>query len=105
MSAHSQGRYAFAWACALVSASLIACRTPATHHTTSIEFDHVPPPDEGGTGTVEVFSGKVRDPPAGARVVVYVQSRGSWYVQPLAVRPFTTIGKDGRWSTLTHLGT
>jgi hypothetical protein len=53
---------------------------------------------------MEIVSGTVRNPPPGARVVVYVQSRGSWYVQPLGVRPFTTIGKDGRWSTLTHLG-
>lgn len=105
MPARSQGCYALVWGCVLVAASLIACRTPAAHQPPSIELDHVPPPDVGGAGTVEIFSGKVRNAPPGARVVVYVQSRGSWFVQPLAVRPFTTVGKDGRWSTLTHLGT
>lgn len=105
MPAYFRGRAVPGWSYVLVTVCLAACQTPATRHTTSIEFDHVPPPDVGGTGTVEVISGTVRNAPHGARIVVYVQSRGSWYVQPLGVRPFTTIGKDGRWSTLTHLGT
>lgn len=105
MPARSRGRSIFVWCCVLVAISLIACRTTASHRTTSIEFDRLPPPDVGGTGTVEIISGTVQNPPDGARVVVYVQSRGSWFVQPLAIRPFTTVGKDGRWSTLTHLGT
>jgi hypothetical protein len=83
--------------------SLLACRGP--RQEPAIEFHRVPPPDVGGTGTVEVISGTVRNAPPGARVVVYVQSRGSWYVQPLGTRPFTTIGTDHNWSTLTHLGT
>lgn len=105
MPAGMQNRSVLVAACVLVATSLIACRTPAIHHTTSIEFDHVPPPDPGGTGTMEAISGTVRNAPTGARVVVYVLSRGSWFVQPLAVRPFTTVGADGRWRTLTHLGT
>lgn len=105
MSARSQGRSIFICGLALAAASLFACRTPAALRTTSIEFDQLPPQDVGGTGTVETISGTVQNAPEGARVVVYAQSLGSWYVQPLGVRPFTTIGKDGRWSTLTHLGT
>ena len=105
MPARSQGRSIFMWGFALATASLFACRTPATVRTTSIEFDQLPPPDVGGTGTVETISGTVQNAPKGARVVVYVQSLGKWYVQPVAVRPFTVIGKDGHWSTLTHLGT
>lgn len=82
---------------------LLACR--GSHQDAAIEFRQVPPPDVGGTGTVEVISGTVRNAPPAARIVVYVQSRGSWFVQPLGTRPFTTIGKDGNWNTLTHLGT
>lgn len=105
MPARSKGRSFLVWNCVLAAASFAGCRTPAADRTSSIEFDHVPPPDVGGTGAVDVFSGTVRNAPHGARVVIYALSRGSWFVQPLAVRPLTALGEDGRWSTLTHLGT
>lgn len=37
------------------------------------------------------------------RVVVFARTN-TWYVQPHAASPYTTIGNDGKWETDTHLG-
>ena len=37
------------------------------------------------------------------RVVVFARTN-TWYVQPYAASPYTTISNDGKWDTDTHLG-
>jgi hypothetical protein len=37
------------------------------------------------------------------RVVVFARTN-TWYVQPFAASPYTTISNDGKWETDTHLG-
>ena len=88
----------------LIAASVVACRTQHHDPATVIEFNHVPPPDIGGAGAVDTLSGTVHNAQPGARLVIYTYSQNTWYVQPLTLRPFTKIEKDGAWSTLTHLG-
>ena len=100
----SKSRSALIWGCVIISVWLLGCRTTGRDSVTTIEFQHVPPPDIGGTGSVDRLSGTIRHLQPGARLVIYVYSRGVWYIQPVTVRPFTSIGKDGGWSTLTHLG-
>jgi PAS domain S-box-containing protein len=39
----------------------------------------------------------------GQRIVLFAQW-GNWWVQPLADRPFTTIGPDSKWRNVTHFG-
>ncbi len=83
---------------------LLACRSHLRDSEASIAFTHVPPPDVGGAGAMDTVTGKVKNVKAGSRLVIYVYSAGSWYVQPMTLRPFTEIGTDGTWSSLTHLG-
>jgi len=104
MLVRSQGRSALTWGLVLVSASVVACRRRHQDSADSIIFNHVPPPDVGGAGAVDTLSGIVKNVPPGGRLVIYVFSRNTWYIQPLTVRPFTAIEKDGAWRTLTHLG-
>src|ERR1700761_2107019 len=104
MLASPQSRSFFTGCCLFLSALFGACQKPASDSAASIVFRHVPQPDAGGTGTVDILSGAALNSHPGARLIVYVYSRDSWYVQPLTLRPFTTIENDGRWKTLTHLG-
>jgi hypothetical protein len=104
MPSRSQSRSGLIWSCVLLSISIVACQRSRPDSATAIIFKHVPQPDIGGIGTVDTLSGTVRNYQPGTRLVVYVYSRGSWYVQPLTLHPFTTVENDGAWSTLTHLG-
>ena len=54
--------------------------------------------------------GTTTNAPAGARVILFTQT-DKWYVQPYAnptdtapTAPYTTLDKDGRWESDTHLG-
>ena len=103
MLSRSPGRSILFWGWPLLAASLVACRTHRQDDV-SILFNHVPQAGIGGSGVVDTLSGTVRTLQPGARLVIYVHSRDNWYVQPVTIRPFTSIRKDGGWSTLTHLG-
>ena len=100
----SRCRSVLACSCILISAALLSCRTQRTAAATSIVFTHVPTSDTGGAGDMDTLSGKVEGLQPGTLLVIYTYSRGSWYVQPITVHPFTAIKEDGVWSTLTHLG-
>ena len=104
MAIGSRCRSVLACCCLLAGAALLSCRTQPTTSSTSITFTHVPPSDAGGAGEMDTLSGKVEDRQPGTQLVIYAYSRGSWYVQPITLHPFTPIKGDGSWSTLTHLG-
>lgn len=69
----------------------------------AITITQVPPrgagPDVMATiaGTVRGVNGKKY------RVVIFARTN-TWYVQPYAASPYTTIRANGKWSTRTHLG-
>lgn len=94
----------FVAACVLSIWGLHGCGGSERHTSTRIEFRHVPPSAVGGAGDTEILSGIVLNATADTRLVVYVHSRRTWYVQPLTTHPFTEVGRDGEWSTSTHLG-
>lgn len=100
----SRCRFALACSCLIIGTALLSCGTQRTATTASIVFIHVPTQDTGGAGDMDTLSGKVEDLQPGSLLVIYAYSKGSWYVQPITVHPFTPIKGDGAWSTLTHLG-
>ncbi|HMI53615.1 MAG TPA: glycoside hydrolase family 16 protein [Candidatus Saccharimonadales bacterium] len=50
------------------------------------------------------IEGRVLGARPGQQIIIFARS-GRWWVQPLAVQPFTKIQPDSRWSSATHLGT
>jgi hypothetical protein len=69
-----------------------------------IEFITVPEAGIGGAGRTEIIGGRVTGAKAGERVVLFAKA-GTWWVQPFADKPFTTIKGDSTWESVTHLGT
>lgn len=62
------------------------------------------PPVGGGPNRTEMIAGEVRgESPNDYRIVIFAHA-DMWYVQPYVAAPFTSIGKDGRWKSNTHLG-
>ena len=71
-----------------------------------------PPPDAAGgkpavtittpePGASQLSGWTYNVDPATAKVVIYVLTN-QWYVQPLIDAPFTTIAKDGSWTSPTY---
>jgi hypothetical protein len=79
------------------------CRPPASSSVAKIEFDKVPPAEQGGKEKTDTIAGRVLGSHPGQQLVIYVRS-GAWWVQPRADSPFTPIRSDSTWSTETHLG-
>ena len=91
-----------ATALALLSAG--GCRSRHVERQPSLIFERTPPPGEGGAGTTGTLQGRVLGQHEGLRIVLYVLGGKTWWIQPLTIRPFTTIAADGTWSSPTHLG-
>jgi PAS domain S-box-containing protein len=53
---------------------------------------------------MDTIEGRVIRARPGERIVIFAHW-GPWWVQPLVDQPFTTIGPDSRWRSLTHFGT
>jgi hypothetical protein len=83
---------------------LPACRAPSNSSSPSIEFSRIPQADQGGRAKNDIIEGRVKGARPGQRIVLYAKS-ATWWVQPLASRPFTTIQDDAKWINATHLGT
>jgi hypothetical protein len=70
----------------------------------SIELTRVPEAGEGGPDRMVSISGRVNGARPGQQVVLFARA-GPWWVQPLADKPFTAIGRDSTWENTTHVGT
>lgn len=68
-----------------------------------VEIVQVPRAAVGGAEVMEEIAGKASGGSWGARIVIYAKS-GDWWVQPFANNPYTSVGRDGRWTAQTHLG-
>ena len=79
------------------------CGSPK-NHAPAIEFTSVPHSDPGGPDTLEDIAGRVTGAKPGQQIVLYAKA-GTWWVQPLADQPFTTIQADTQWHNSIHLGT
>jgi len=80
------------------------CRSKQQQSEPTVEFTRVPPADEGGPGRVDRIEGRVVGVRPGQQIIIFAKS-GRWWIQPLAVQPFTKIQPDSKWSSATHLGT
>ena len=83
--------------------SAAGCRSAQPRTPPSIEFTRLPPAGEGSPDILNAIEGRVTGARPGQRIVLFARS-GVWWVQPVADRPFTTIGADSRWKSSTHPG-
>ena len=70
-----------------------------------IEFTRVPPAGEGGPDKLDGLEGRVHGAQPGQRIVLYANAGSIWWIQPLAIHPFTAIESDSTWKSSSHLGT
>lgn len=95
-----------AWLAVAIGVALIAsgCASETIPTAPRIVFERVPAAEPGGTSKLADIGGRVVNPRAGLRVVLYARS-GNWYVQPFWETPFTEIRPDATWASSTHTGT
>lgn len=84
----------------VIAAVVAACGTPPPR----ITFTEIPPAASGGPIRTASIAGRVEGARPGDRLVLFAKNK-VWYVQPLRTRPFTAIDAQGRWRSVTHLGT
>ena len=110
---HGQSQFAFRsrkkWQRVLPFAAAVliflgGCRSNQEQTDPTVEFTKVPPSDEGGPDKVDRIEGRVVGARPGQQIIIFAKS-GRWWVQPLAIQPFTKIQPDSNWSSPTHLGT
>jgi len=90
-----------------------ASRTENVVHGPAIEFTHVPTAARrdvlGDPGRVNTIKGKVIGVRPDQQVVLYAHAldengQMTWFVQPLALEPFTRIRANSTWLNTTHPG-
>lgn len=87
-----------------LGAMVLACGRMSGQAGPDVVFERIPPAEPGGTSKLAQIGGRVANPRAGLRVVLYARS-GDWYVQPFWETPFTEIRADSTWASPTHTGT
>jgi hypothetical protein len=100
VAGHVAGRGGFLLVAVIL---LVGCRSPHAHDEPVIEFTRIPEAAEGGPDKIDTIEGRVQGAKPGQRLVLFARS-GSWWVQPLAEQPYTTIEADLTWRNATHLG-
>src|SRR5262245_62606618 len=69
-----------------------------------VEFTEVPEAGPGDAGRTERIAGRVTGAKPGQRLVLFARS-GTWWVQPLWDKPFTSIRPGATWNGTTHTRT
>lgn len=69
----------------------------------SIQFTQVPLAGPGGPIRLVTISGIARGVRSNQHIVLFSKA-DNWWVQPYTERPFTSIARDGTWSTSIHMG-
>src|SRR5579872_258060 len=80
-----------------------ACRRVVTNRP-SVEFASVPLAEPGNPNRVSAIRGRAVHAAPNQRIVLYARTDGTWWVQPFADKPFTSIRPDSTWSNSTHPG-
>src|SRR5262245_7623026 len=88
----------------LIFLCLSGCDPHLKNVEPKIEFSQVPRAGLGGPEKFETVVGRVTGARPGRRVVLFAKS-GKWWVQPLAMKPFTEIRADSTWTNRIHMGT
>jgi hypothetical protein len=69
-----------------------------------ILFTQIPERNLANQNKQDVMEGTVSGAKQGQRLVIYSQSGGLWWLQPLLTSPFTPILSNGVWRSETHIG-
>jgi hypothetical protein len=100
------GRLAIATLVIAFVVGLTSChQSPKPGTEPKISFTQVPERDPGNQAKQDVMEGTVSGAKPGQLLVLYAQTGGRWWLQPLLAAPFTPIAADGVWRNETHLGT
>ena len=70
----------------------------------TVEFTSVPPAGPDNPKKENVIKGRVVGARPGQHIVLYARGQTTWWVQPFADRPLTTIQKDSTFINSTHPG-
>jgi signal transduction histidine kinase len=93
---------------AILSASLSACHSRGTGTNAIpepvVKFTSVPLAGADNPEKMAVIKGLVVGARPGQQIVLYARGQTTWWVQPFADHPFTTIQSDSRWINTTHPG-
>jgi signal transduction histidine kinase len=71
----------------------------------TVEFTRVPLAEAGNPNKLVPIAGRVSGAQPGQRVVLYAKAADTWWVQPLAIQPFTEIQSNSKWRNSVHPGT
>ena len=70
----------------------------------AIEFTSVPVAGEDNPEELNTIRGRAIGAQPGQQIVLYARGQTTWWVQPSADHPFTSIQADSKWSNSTHPG-
>src|SRR5271168_66386 len=71
----------------------------------TIRFTNLPRAEAGNPNKLVPIEGRVSGAQPGQRVVLYAKAADVWWVQPLALQPFTEIRSNSKWRNSVHPGT
>lgn len=97
----------FHWGILLIlSTTQFACDlTAGKSDKPRILIKTVPAAMPGGPDKLELIQGSATGISENHRIVIYTFSGDTWWVQPMVDQPFTSIDREGNWSSQIHLGT
>lgn len=80
------------------------CGSGSHQPEATLQILRLPSGAPGGPERMDAISGRALGVRPGQQIVLYAKN-DVWWVQPFRSHPFTSIGSDGVWQGLTHLGT
>jgi signal transduction histidine kinase len=91
---------------AAICSLLSGCQTTRTgiNVPPRIEFTSVPRAGADNPKELNTIEGRVVGLRAGQQIVLYAKGVTTWWVQPFADHPITTVQADSTWSNSTHPG-
>jgi signal transduction histidine kinase len=82
-----------------------SCQPPGAGDSRPVvEVTNIPSAEPGNRDKLTTIAGRAIGAQPNQQIVLYARSNSTWYVQPYANQPFTTIETDGRWRNSTHPG-
>jgi len=82
-----------------------SCQLPGVGDSRPVvQLTSIPSAEPGSPNKLTTIAGRAIGAQANQQIVLYARSNSTWYVQPYANQPFTTIGTAGRWKNSTHPG-
>jgi hypothetical protein len=83
---------------------IAGCHSRYSTPPPSVSISRVPPATVGGPERMDPIEGSVTGAKPGQKIVLYTRDEISWWVQPFADHPLSSIRGDSTWKASTHLG-